>query len=134
MRYGPKRIAAALALLVLLTFISFGVRNYFQRQNSYVLKTIKSESFKLANQSKLRPEFSIPALTEQLILGKLTIPDVIEGVKDSSQKINIATGIATILIFQGHSEPRKEIVQSLSIADTLMENLYAKEGCNFWKH
>jgi hypothetical protein len=103
------------------------LRNYFQRQNIYVLKKIKSESFKLANESKLRPQFSIPAITEQLILGKLTIPDVIEGVKDSSQKINIATGIATILIFQGHSEPRKEIVQSLSIADTLMENLYAKD-------
>ena len=127
MHYGPKRIAAALALLALVTFISFAVRNYFHRQNSYVLKTIKSESFKLANESKLRPEFSIPAITEQLILGKVTIPEVIEEVKDSSHKINIATGIATILIFQGHSEPRKEIVQSLSIADTLMESLFAND-------
>ena len=134
MHYGPKRIAATLALLALVTLISFGVRNYFQRQNSYVLKTIKSESFNLANESKLRPEFSIPAITEQLIMGKLTIPDVIDAVKDSSQKIKIATGVATLLIFQGHNEPRKEIVQSLSIADTLMEKLFANgKGLQFSK-
>ena len=31
MHYGPKRIAAALALIAVITFISFAVRNYFQQ-------------------------------------------------------------------------------------------------------
>ena len=125
MRYGPRRIAIIVALLAVITLSSFAVRNYLHRQNSYVLKTIKSESLELANSSKLANEFLIPTITEQLILGQLTIPEVIDGVKDSIQQINVATGIATQLILQGYSEPRKEIIQSLSIADTLMEKLFA---------
>ena len=126
MRYGAKRIAAVLGIIALITLSSFAIRNYFLRQNSYVLKTIKSESFKLANESKLSMDFSIPIINEQLILANLTIPEVIEAVNDSSQKIKVATGIATNLILQGHYEPRKEIIESLSLADTLMEKFFAK--------
>ena len=124
MRYGPRRIAIVLALLGVITLSSFAIRNYLHRQNSYVLKTIKKESFELANKSKLAMEFLVPTISEQLILGQLTIPEVVDAVKDSSQKIKIATGIATSLILQGHDEPRKEIIQSLSIADSLMEKLF----------
>jgi hypothetical protein len=126
MRYGPKRIVAVLALLALVTLSAFAIKNYFQRKNNYVLKTIKSKSFELVNESKLRPEFSIPLINEQLIMGRMTIPEVIEAINDSSQKIKIATGIATLMILQGHNEPRQDIIQSLSIADTLMEKLFAK--------
>ena len=70
MRYGAKRIAAVLGIIAVITLSSFAIRNYFQRQNSYVLKTIKSKSFELANESKLSTEFSIPVITEQLILGE----------------------------------------------------------------
>ena len=123
--YGAKRIAAVLGIIALITLSSFAVRNYFLRQNSYVLNTIKSESFELVNKSKLTPDFSVPIINEQLILGNLTIPEVLDAIKDSGQKIKIATGIATLLILQGHNEPRKEIIQSLSAADTLMEKLFA---------
>ena len=123
MRYGPKRIAALLALLAVLTLSSFAVRDYFRRQNEYVLKSIKAETFELANKPKLSPEFPIPVITEQLIPGNLTIPEVIEAVKDPKQKIKIANGIATQLVIQGRYEPREEILQSLTIADSLLERL-----------
>ncbi|MCY7310651.1 MAG: hypothetical protein LH619_07725, partial [Chitinophagaceae bacterium] len=123
MRYGAKRIAAVLALIAFIVLSSFAVRDYFKKQNDYVLKAVKEQTFKLANVPKLSPEFPIPVITEQLILGNLTIPEVIDAVKDPGQKIKIATGIATQLVMQGRYEPRKEILQSLTIADSLLEQL-----------
>jgi len=123
MRYGPKRIAAVLALIAVLTLSSFAVRDYFRKQNDYVLKSIKTKSFELANEPKLSLEFPIPVITEQLILDNVTIREVIDAVKDPRQKIKIATGIATQLVNQGRYEPQKEILQSLTIADSLLEQL-----------
>jgi energy-coupling factor transporter ATP-binding protein EcfA2 len=123
MRYGPKRIAAVLAVIAVVTLSSFAIRDYLHRQNSYVLKTIKKQTFELANMPKLSPEFPVPAITEQLIMGNLTIPEVIEAIKDTKQKIKIATGIAAQLVSQGRYEPKKEILQSLTIADSLLEQL-----------
>lgn len=126
MRYGAKRIAAVLGIIALITLSSFAIRNYFQRQNNYVLNKIKSESLVLAKEPKLASEFFTPVINEQLISGILTIPEVLDAIQDSAQKIKIANGIATLMILQGHNEPRKEIIQSLSITDTLLEKLYAK--------
>ena len=120
-RYGPKRILAALALIAFIVLSSFAVRDYFKKQNDYVLKSVKEQTFKLANEPKLSPEFPVPVINEQLILGNLTIPEVINAVKEPGQKIKIATGIATQLVMQGRYEPRKEILQSLTIADSLLE-------------
>jgi energy-coupling factor transporter ATP-binding protein EcfA2 len=123
MRYGPKRITAALGILAVIVLSSFAVRDYFQKQNGNVLKSIKEQTFKLANLPKLSPEFPIPVITEQLILGNLTIPEVIDAVKDPGQKIKIATGIATQLVTQGRDEPKKEILESLTIGDSLLEHI-----------
>jgi hypothetical protein len=123
MRYGPKRIAAVLGLIAIILLSSFVVRNYFRKQNDYVFKNIKQSSFEIVNQPKLSLEFPIPVITEELISGNVTIPEVIDAVKDNNQKIKIATGIATQLVNQGKKEPRKEILQSLTIADSLLEQL-----------
>ncbi len=123
MRYGIKRIAAVLALIVVLMLSSFVVRDYLQKQNDYVLKSIKAKSFELANKSKLSVEFPVPVINEQLILGHITIPEVINAITDTMQKIRIATGIATQLVTQGRNEPKKEIMQSLGIADSLLNSV-----------
>jgi energy-coupling factor transporter ATP-binding protein EcfA2 len=121
MRYGAKRIAAALAVIAVIVLSSFAIRDYFRKQNDYVLKEFKKQTFELANISKLSPEFPIPVITEQLILGNLTIPEIIGEVKELNQKIKISTGIATQLVLQGRYEPQSEILQSLTIADSLLE-------------
>lgn len=131
MRYGPKRIAAVLGLVAIIMLSSFVVRSYVRRQNDYVLKSIKEQTFELANKPKLSLEFPIPVITEQLILNNLTIPEVVDAVKDTIQKIRIATGIATQMINQGRYEPRKEILQSLTIADSLLEKLIAGNSYEF---
>lgn len=123
MRYGAKRIAAVLLLIAVITLSSFAVRDYFRKQNDHVLKNIKSETFELANKPKLSLEFPVPVITRQLILENLTIPEVINEIKEPGQKIKIAIGIATELILQGRYEPKKEILQSLTIADSLLEQL-----------
>jgi energy-coupling factor transporter ATP-binding protein EcfA2 len=123
MRYGAKRIAAALAIIAVVVLSSFGIRDYFRKQNDSVLKSIKEQTFELANVPKLSPEFPIPVITEQLILGNLTIPEVIEAIKEPAQKIKVATAIASQLVLQGRYEPQNEIFQSLSIADSLLELL-----------
>ncbi len=123
MRFGPKRIAASLGIIAIIILSSFGIRDYFRKQNDNVLKSIKAKTFELANVPKLSPEFPIPPITEQLILGNVSIPEVIDAVKDPKQKIKIATGIATQLVMQGRYEPKKEILQSLTIADSLLELL-----------
>jgi hypothetical protein len=122
-KYGPKRIAAALGIIAFIILSSFGIREYFQRQNNYVLKSFKTKSFEIANEPKLSIEIPIPVITEQLIGGNVTIPEVINAIKDTNQKIKIATGIATQLVMQGRYEPQKEILQSLGIADSLLELL-----------
>lgn len=123
MRFGPKRIAAALGIIAVIILSSFGIRDYFLKQNDNVLKSIKEKTFEIANIPKLSPEFPIPPITEQLILGNLTIPEVIDAIKEPGQKIKIATGIATQLVNQGRYEPKNEILQSLTIADSLLEQL-----------
>ena len=123
MRFGPKRIGAAIGLIALLIFSSFGVRDYLRKQNENVLKSVKEKTFEIANVAKLSPEFPIPLITEQLILGNLTIPEVIDAVTETGQKIKIATGIASQLVTQGRYEPKNEILQSLTIADSLLEQL-----------
>jgi len=123
MRYGAKRIAAVLGLVALLTLSSFAVRDYFRKQNDYVLKTIKEQTLQLANTPRLSLEFPVPAITEQLMLGTLTIPETIEAISEMPQKIRMATGIATQLIMQGRNEPAAEIFQSLKIADSLLHGM-----------
>jgi hypothetical protein len=123
MRYGARRIAAVLGVIAILLLSSFAVRDYFRKQNDYVLKTIKEQTIELAGIPKLSPEFSVPVITEQLMLGNLTISEVIDGIPDLHQKIRIATAIATQLFTQGRNEPADEILESLTQADNLLEQL-----------
>ena len=92
MRYGPKRIAAALGIIAVIILSSFGISDYFRKKNDNVLRSVKAKTFDLANTPKLSPEFPVPPITEQLILGNLTIPEVIDAIKEPAQKIKIATG------------------------------------------
>lgn len=121
MQYGPQRIAAVLAIILFLTLSSFVVRNYFRQQNSYVLKSIKEQSLALANQKNVRFGEKITLICEQLKVGQTTIDEVIASILDPVEKINISTGIATLLVFQGRTQPEKEILRSLSLADSLLE-------------
>ncbi|MEO5581817.1 MAG: hypothetical protein ABIR66_03935 [Saprospiraceae bacterium] len=121
MKLGPKRIAAVLAVLVILVLSSFGISNYIKRQNESVLKSIKKETLEFANDSKLGLEYIVPVIIQEIELGNLTIPEVISAVKDPVQKVRLTIGIADLLVAQGWYHPEFEIYQSLSIADNLLD-------------
>ncbi|HSF44361.1 MAG TPA: hypothetical protein VLA58_00070, partial [Chitinophagaceae bacterium] len=119
MRYGPKRIAAVLGVIALITLTSFAVRSYFDKQNESVLKAMKSKSMTLVADPKVIVANRVDLLCEELKMGLTTPAEAIDNIKDSIQKINIANSAASLLIFQGRGRPEKEIMELLSIADSV---------------
>lgn len=122
MRYGPQKIAAVLGILLILTLSSFAVRDYFRRQNDYVLKAIHDETLRLAANPKVAYAGRIDLVVQELKLGQTTVKEVVEYIKDPAEKLHVASGIATLLVFQGRDEPKKEIFESLAIADSLLSS------------
>jgi len=129
MKYGPRRIAAVFGIMAILTLSSFAVRDYFRRQNPYVLKSILTESLQLVSNPKVVFADRITLIVEELKLGMITIDEVIQHIQDPIEKIHVATGMASMLVFQGGDEPKQEIFQSLALADSLLE-AYPNAGIN----
>jgi len=127
MRYGTKRIAAVLAVLLLVSLGIYAIADNYQKRNDVVIRAIERETIQLANRNNLSLQFIVPLITDQMISGNLTIARVIEGVTDRNQQIKIANGIATQLIVQGRDEPFNEILESLSIADSLLAGMKPEE-------
>jgi hypothetical protein len=122
MKYGPRKTAAVLGLIVILTLSSFALTTYLDRRNSAVLENIQEQSISLINNRKLLFADRSALVAEQLRSKVTTIPAVIREVNDPLQKIEMADGIAISLIFQGRTEPAKEIAESLAVTDSLLEN------------
>lgn len=123
MKYGPRKIAALIALIGFITFSSFVVKTYLDRRNPVMLESIQKQSIPLLNNPKLYFADRALLVAEQLRLKTTTIPQVIESIKDPFQKIEMANGIAVSLIFQGQREPAKEIAQALAITDSLLSKI-----------
>ncbi len=120
MRYGPRRIAAVFALVAILTLSAFGIRNYMQRQDSYVLNNVKQQAFAMANNDKMAVMFNTPLLMEFIKTGGLSITEVANEIEDPLQRVNIVNAMATVLVMQGRNEPEEEIYKSLFITDSLL--------------
>ncbi|WP_373497201.1 hypothetical protein, partial [Aquiflexum sp.] len=117
-------------LIAFLVFSSFAIRQYLRQQNSYILNSIQEESIKLVNSPKVAFENKISLIVEQLKLEHTSIDEVINAIADPIEKINIANGIATMLVFQGWVEPKEEIFRSLAIADSLSEEYAVPSNVN----
>lgn len=119
-KYGPRRIAAVVALVTLLALSSFGISEYFERQNSSVLKKIAAESIRISADRKTALEDKSILLCENVRLGLIKIPEIAKGISDPMERINAISGIAVASIVQGWHQPEKEIFQSLYTADSLL--------------
>lgn len=120
MRYGARRIAAVLGVLVILTLSSFAVRDYFRRQNDYVLKSIHEQTLVLAANPKVTYGDRINLLAEELRLGRTTVNEVANYIQDPFEKEHVTAGMATVLVLFGGDEPKREIFESLQITDSLL--------------
>ncbi len=122
MKYGPRKIAAVLALIAFVTLSSFAVKKYLDRRNEAVLQTIQEQAVALLNNPKVSFADRATFVNEQLRLKLTTIPQTIENVKDPLEKIVMANGIAIALIFEGRTEPAREIAEALTATEGLFKN------------
>ena len=122
MRYGPKRIAAFLGILAMLSLTSFAVIKYYNKQNESVLNSIHQQTLNLYDNPKVTLSNKVTLICEEMKLGRTTPIETVSKISDKLQQVNIANGIATLLIFQGMGQPAKEISESLAIADSLLES------------
>lgn len=120
-KYGPRRIAAVLSVIALLTLSSFVFRNYLQRQNSHVLNNLEETTLTLASNSDVVLRNRAMLICIELRLGEITIPEVINSINDPVERIHVTVGVASLLIYQGTNEPKREIFQSLISADSLLD-------------
>jgi energy-coupling factor transporter ATP-binding protein EcfA2 len=120
MKYGPGKIAAAFAVLAFIGLSSFAFKTYLDRRNVAVLEDIKEQSFSLFNNPKLYFAERARLATEQLRSNITTIPELIDNVRDPIEKIVMANGIAAALVFEGRTEPAREIAQAIAVTDSLL--------------
>lgn len=122
MKLGPKKIAAALAALVILTLSSFAVSGFLKQRNSAILQNIKGQTLELARDPKLGLEFYGNVIAQQLQYGNLSVPELVQSIKDPLQKIHVTVGIGKFLVIQGLDQPAEEILQCFQLADSLLSS------------
>jgi energy-coupling factor transporter ATP-binding protein EcfA2 len=124
MRYGPKRIAALLGIIALVVLTSFTVRNYFRKQNGYVLKGIHNQTMLLAGDPKVDRLSKSFLIAEELKEGTTTVDETVRSIHDSVQKISVLNGLASLLVMQGRAEPKTELRQCLFMIDSLLGSIH----------
>ena len=129
MKYGTKKIGAIVSVILLLGLGAYGAWSAYQKQNSSVLEFIKEDTVALANRPNLSLQATAPSLVEMIVMDAVTIPEIIEGIRETDQKIKIANGIASNLILQGRNQPEALIFEALETADTLLDG-YSPDGQN----
>ncbi len=122
MRYGPKRIAAGLAVLILFVLTSFGVSDYIKRLNGQVLKSIHQRSLALNASGSADKTNQAALVCEQLKLGQTTVDQAVGSILDPLDRASFLNTLASLLVFQGLAEPKQEIQRSLALADSLLES------------
>jgi energy-coupling factor transporter ATP-binding protein EcfA2 len=127
MKYGAKKVGAVVSVILLLCLGAYGAWNVYQKQNSSVLEFIKEDTIALANRPNLVLQATVPSLVEMIVMDALTIPEILEGIRDTDQKVKVANGIASNLILQGRNQTEELIFQSLETADNLLEG-YSPDG------
>jgi hypothetical protein len=120
MKYGAKKIGAVVSVILLLGLGAYGAWDAYQKQNSSVLQFIKEDTISTANRPDLLPQATVPSLVELIIMDAATIPEIMDGISETDQKIKVATGIASNLVLQGRKYPAALIFESLGIADSLL--------------
>jgi energy-coupling factor transporter ATP-binding protein EcfA2 len=120
MKYGPRKIAAAFAILAFIGLSSFAFKTYLDRRNVAVLENIKQQSYSLFNNPKLYFADRAVLATEQMRSNITTLPEIINNINDPLQKIVMANGIAAALVFEGRTEPAREIAQAIAVTDSLL--------------
>lgn len=120
MKIGTRRIAAAFGALALILLSSFGIRNYFSRQDSSVLRDIKEEGLSLATSNYAAPQFKVSLALELYKQGLADPYELIKHTTDDVSRAKAMIGFATQLTLQGFGTPKEPTVKFISIADSII--------------
>ncbi len=121
MKYGPRRIAAVIALIAMITLSSFAVKTYFDHRNPAMLANIAEQAVPLMNNPKVFFGNKGAFIVEQLRLKQVTLRQAIDRVKDPMQKIEAVNGVAVLLALQGQTGPVNEISEAIRFGDSLFQ-------------
>ncbi|ULQ51014.1 ATP-binding protein [Flavihumibacter fluvii] len=127
MRYGPKRIAAVLGLLALVILTVFGISTYLSRQNETVLKKVRQQTLLLAANPTVKMDPKITLLVETLKQQQISLRSIFEAIQKPVEKVNLANGIATLLILQGKEQPKDLVLQCLRFSDSVLATIPVEE-------
>ena len=123
MRYGPKKIAAVFGLIAILVLSSFMVKNYVERQNTFVLDEIVKQSIDLAGNKKVEQGNKISLLAEALKGGNLTLQDIGNAVESEIDKVDLVSAMGAYIVLQGMHEPQTQIFECIKFADSLLTKI-----------
>lgn len=122
MRYGAKRIAAVFGVIAILALSSFAIQDYFRRQNEYVLSSIKEETLRLVNSSKVNTLFLGELLSEALQDEVLSVHDLVQNAQDQLTAIKANSILVGFIAFQGRGEPQDELLEGMAVVDSLFDS------------
>ena len=123
MRYGARRIAATLALIAFIVFSSFMVKNYLERQNTFVMDTIKDETLSLLSNPKVVHQEKITLLVESIKANYLTISEITNSIESPLEQARITNGIIAMVLLQGKYEPADFILNGIHQNDSLLATI-----------
>lgn len=129
LKYGPKRIAAILAIVGLLAIGVFAFQRYYVKQNTYMLKQLKAETIRIANNKKVSLTSRGVVVGEQMQLGNVTVEEVINYSPDTLTRITTAFNVIAPIVYLGRNAPEKIILEGLRIQDDLL-NAYTNKPRN----
>ena len=86
------------------------------------MNKLSKSTIELAANPKIILRAKAMLVCEQLRLGGVTITQVLQGIEDPIERLNLAIGIATNLVYQGGNGLKHEIFQSLLAADSILES------------
>ncbi len=120
MRYGARKIAATLALIAFIVFSSFMVKNYLERQNTFVMDTIKDETLSLLSNPKVVHQEKITLLVESIKGKYLTLSEITNSIESPLEQARITNGIIAMVLLQGKYEPADFILNGIHQNDSLL--------------
>jgi energy-coupling factor transporter ATP-binding protein EcfA2 len=129
LRYGPKRIAAVLAVIALLAIGLFAFQRYYVKQNTYVLSELKEETLRIVNNKKVSLTNRGLAAIEQMQIDNVTLDEVINYSPDTLTRISTAFSVTLPIVYLGRNTPEKEILSGLRTLDNLL-NAYTRKPRN----
>lgn len=121
MKYGPKRIAAIIAIVFGVLLSSFTIKTYLERTDSSMRKFFVAEMHRYANDPSIRSLNILAGYMEQLRVKDITPEGVVASFDRIEDKVSYSTGMATWMYANIGSADNRYCLYFEKAADSLLE-------------